>query len=111
MNEPQDPGTVVPPDQERPLAMAELCRLCEVHADLVIEMMTEGLLEPLPRSGAEAWLFPPWAAARVNTALRLQRDLGVNLAGAALALDLLDEVQALRRRLRALAARLEDAGR
>ncbi|HYW04875.1 MAG TPA: chaperone modulator CbpM [Gammaproteobacteria bacterium] len=109
MSEPREPRTVVPLDEERPLAMAELCRLCEVHADLVIEMVAVGLLEPLPRPG-EAWLFPPWAAARVNTALRLQRDLGVNLAGAALALDLLDELQVLRRRLQALAARLGEDG-
>jgi chaperone modulatory protein CbpM len=35
-------------------------------------------------------------------ALGLQRDLGINLAGAALALQLLDEVEALRARLRAM---------
>jgi chaperone modulatory protein CbpM len=33
---------------------------------------------------------------RVQTAIRLQQDLGVNLAGAALALDLLEELQELR---------------
>jgi chaperone modulatory protein CbpM len=31
--------------------------------------------------------------------VRLQRDLGVNLAGAALAIDLLDQLDELRRRL------------
>jgi chaperone modulatory protein CbpM len=35
--------------------------------------------------------------ARVQRALRLQHDFGVNLAGAALALDLLEEVERLRR--------------
>ena len=34
----------------------------------------------------------------------LQRDLGLNLAGAALALELLDEVEALRSQLRAMGA-------
>lgn len=38
------------------------------------------------------------------TALRLRRDLGLNLAGAARALQLLDEVEALRERLRVLGA-------
>ena len=33
---------------------------------------------------------------RARTAMRLQRDLGVNLAGIALILDLLDEVDTLR---------------
>ena len=33
---------------------------------------------------------------------RLQRDLGLNLAGVALALELLDEIEALRSRISAL---------
>jgi len=40
-------------------------------------------------------------------ALRLQRDLGLNLAGAALALELLDEVEALRAQLRVMGASRE----
>ena len=36
---------------------------------------------------------------RASIALRLQRDLGVNLAGVALALDLLDELNGLRVRV------------
>jgi chaperone modulatory protein CbpM len=35
-------------------------------------------------------------------ALRLQRDLDIDLAGAALALELLDEIESLRARLRAM---------
>jgi len=37
---------------------------------------------------------------RVRCALRLESDLGVNLAGAALALDLLEELNRLRARQR-----------
>jgi chaperone modulatory protein CbpM len=37
---------------------------------------------------------------RVRCALELKRDLGVNWAGAALALELLDELNSLRARLR-----------
>ena len=37
----------------------------------------------------------------MTVAWRLQRDLGVNLAGAALALQLLDEVQTLRAQITA----------
>lgn len=39
---------------------------------------------------------------RALVALRLQEDLGVNLAGAALALQLLEELETLRSRLRVL---------
>ena len=38
---------------------------------------------------------------RVQKAQRLQRDLGVNLPGTALALELLDRIDALEARLRA----------
>jgi chaperone modulatory protein CbpM len=44
---------------------------------------------------------------RARVALRLQNDLDVNLAGAALALELLDELDELRARVQ----RLEAAGR
>ncbi|MBP1152859.1 hypothetical protein JOD69_004728 [Methylocaldum sp. RMAD-M] len=44
------------------------------------------------------WQFNTAALRRLQTALHLQRDLGVNLPGAALALDLLEELEALRRR-------------
>jgi chaperone modulatory protein CbpM len=37
---------------------------------------------------------------RVRSALRLQRDLGVNLAGIALALDLMEELESLRAELK-----------
>jgi len=36
------------------------------------------------------------ALKRLQIAIRLQQDLGVNLAGSALVLDLLEEMQALR---------------
>jgi len=36
---------------------------------------------------------------RVQTTLRLQRDLEVNLAGAVLALELLDEIKQLRQQV------------
>jgi chaperone modulatory protein CbpM len=36
---------------------------------------------------------------RVRTVVRLQRDLGVNLPGAALALELLERIEELQRRL------------
>ena len=41
---------------------------------------------------------------RAKVALRLQHDLGINLAGAALALHLMDEMEALRAQLRKMAA-------
>ncbi len=47
---------------------------------------------------ADAWQFHISSVKRVRTAVHLQRDLGVNLAGAALALELLDRIVELERR-------------
>ena len=88
-------------DEGVELTLAELCRACSVHAETVLAMVEEGLLEPRGPAPAE-WRFPGPAVRRVQVALRLQRDLGLNLPGAALALDLLEELEILRRRLQAL---------
>lgn len=88
-------------DEQMELSLAELCRACSVHAETVLAMVEEGLLEPRGTAPAE-WRFPGPAVRRVQVALRLQRDLGLNLPGAALALDLLEELEILRRRLQAL---------
>ncbi|RMD70459.1 MAG: hypothetical protein D6819_04270 [Gammaproteobacteria bacterium] len=65
-------------------------------------MVEEGLLEAPPGSAPEAWQFTGEHLRRLLTALRLQRELEINLESAALVLDLLEELQTLRARLRAL---------
>jgi chaperone modulatory protein CbpM len=57
--------------------------------------------EPDGRHGCH-WRFSAGSLRRTRMTLYLQRDLGVNLAGAALALDLLERIDAPDARLRAL---------
>ena len=82
-------------DEDMRLGLREVCTLCGVHAEQIIDMVTEGIAEPYGRSPLE-WRFTGPMVARLQRALRLQAQLGVNLAGAALALDLLDELEELR---------------
>ena len=89
-------GDVLEEDVE--LTLAELCRVCRLPADVVYELVEEGIVEPLGRDPA-SWRFRGVSVHRARCALRLERDLGVNLAGAALVLDLLTEVESLRARL------------
>jgi chaperone modulatory protein CbpM len=79
----------------------EICGQCGVTREELTAMIAEGVVQPHGES-PESWYFPAAAVERIHTAVRLQQDLRINLAGAALALDLLDEVKALRRRVRAL---------
>jgi chaperone modulatory protein CbpM len=73
---------------ETTLTVRELCRACSQQTEWVLELVDEGVLEPL--SGSEQDLvFSAIELRRARTAMRLQRDLGVNLSGIALILDLL----------------------
>lgn len=78
-------------------SLGETCRICGVHAEWVLELVEEGIVEP--RGGAEEqWRFDLAALARVRSARRLRSDLGINTPGIGLALELLDELNQLRRR-------------
>lgn len=85
-------------DESPVLTLGELCRTCTVHAEWVIELVDEGVIVPDGRR-REQWRFYGVSLHRVRVVQRLQRDLGVNLAGAALALELMDEVARLRQRV------------
>lgn len=74
----------------------DLCRSCTVEVETVTLLVGEGILDPVG-SDVEHWQFTVTSLRRVKTAMHLQRDLGVNLAGAALALELLDRIAELER--------------
>jgi chaperone modulatory protein CbpM len=88
---------------EEEITLADLTRTCRVHAEWVMELVDEGVIEP--RTRAPQWRFTATTVVRVEKARRLQNDLGVNLPGVALALQLLDRIDALEARVRAAALR------
>ena len=81
------------------LSLVELSYACAVHADFIVELVDEGVLQPRGED-PHGWRFSGLHMQRTRVAWRLQCDLGVNPAGAALALQLLDEVSALEAQLR-----------
>ena len=85
------------------ITLDELCRTCTVEVEEVITLVREGILDPaggaLGEQGPGHWRFHISSLRRVRTARRLQSDLGVNLPGAALALELLDRIAELERSL------------
>ena len=94
-------GEIVEEDVE--MTLAEICTACELTEMQVIELVEHGVVEPQGKQPAR-WRFRGVSVRRIRRAQRLERDLGVNVAGAALALDLLEELEQLRLRL----ARFED---
>ncbi len=87
--------------EELELSLGELSACCHLSLTVLTEMVQEGVLEPLGETPRD-WRFPQSALTRLQRALRLQRDLGLNMPGVALALDLLEENQVLRQRLQRL---------
>jgi len=88
-------------EEEIELSLAELCRACQLPAERVVELVDEGIIEPTGHDPAH-WRFQGISVRRVRCVQRLERDLGVNVAGAALAIELLEELERLRARLRRL---------
>jgi chaperone modulatory protein CbpM len=85
-----------------------------VRVEYIEELVEEGLITPkveqtdIRRSAEEheprSWRFTGMHMRKARIAAHLQSDLGVNLAGVALALQLLDEVETLRMRVKAIDA-------
>ena len=90
-------------EEHTELSLSDFCGACAVEIESIVALVDEGVLEPLGGESRQ-WRFSGAQLRRATAALRLQRDLGVNAAGVALALELLDEIERLRMRLRALGA-------
>jgi len=88
-------------DEDVEMTLAQLCRACELSETQIIELVEQGIIDPLGPEPAE-WRFVSVSLRRVRITRNLQRDLGVNAPGAALALELLEEIEELRARLRRL---------
>ena len=97
-------------DEQSFLTLTELSHACSVQTGYIIELVDEGLLTPdvmaeenaPPSNDPRYWRFSGTQMRRARVAMRLQSDLGINLAGAALALQLLDEIENLRAQLKTM---------
>lgn len=85
-------------DDNTRFTLVELCALGKTSAEWVIELVDEGVLEP-EGSDIVEWRFSAEALKKMQAVQRLQRDLRINLPGAALVLELLEEIEMLRQRL------------
>jgi chaperone modulatory protein CbpM len=82
--------------EEETLTLTQLCTLCHAQSGQILELVQEGILEA---TAAGEPRFGGASLRRARLAMRLQRDLGVNTAGVALAIELLERIEALEREL------------
>lgn len=90
-------GVIV--EEEIHLTLLELCQACGTPAEQISSWVLEGVLEPSGEN-PQAWRFGGSSLRRARKALHLARDLEINPAGVALALDLMEEIAGLRAQLR-----------
>ena len=89
-------------EEEPTLNLAELCQCCQTHAEFVIRLVDQGVISPIKGESSRHWQFHRSAQIRTHKALRLQQDLGINLSGVALSLELLDQIESLNKELNQL---------
>ena len=86
------------------LTLTDLANVAGLHPELVEKFVDYGLIEPSPGTGSGP-LFPADAVKRLRCIMRLRRDLGVNLAGVAVILEMRERVETLQRELELLRRR------
>jgi MerR family transcriptional regulator, heat shock protein HspR len=89
----------------RLLTLEELADAAHLHPDLIGSYVDFGLLEPVRRDGRYL-LFDMEAVLQVRAIQRLRRDLGVNLSGVAVILDLTKRLRLMQQELEWLRSQL-----
>jgi chaperone modulatory protein CbpM len=83
------------------IAASEICELCRLDLQVLLELAALGVVasrETVPGQ----WQVAATALPRLRVAGRLMHDLGVNVSGAALAVELLEAQRDLESRIRHL---------
>jgi chaperone modulatory protein CbpM len=83
------------------IAITDVCQLCRIDMTAIVELVELGVVVSRGPTPAE-WSVPAAAVPRLRVAGRLMRDLGVNVTGAALAVELLEARGDLERQIRRL---------
>ncbi|MBA2709571.1 MAG: MerR family transcriptional regulator [Tatlockia sp.] len=80
------------------LSLTEVSSSFGVSSETVLAIIDEGIIT-IQKDDKNQLCFTNEAMRDIRTVLRLTKDLGVNLAGAGLALELLEEINNLRSKL------------
>ncbi len=92
---------VVIDEEAHSLTVEELAAACAVEPDWVIERVEAGFIGGSAAVARTRWRFASAELVRARRLASLERDMDANPELAALVADLIEEVQALRQRLRA----------
>ena len=91
-------------DMDEPVSCAVVAETVGARHSLVVRLARQGLIESVDSSSDEP-LVPRRMVVQLRRMQRLRRDLGVNFAGAAVILDLVQRIEQLNRELVAMQRR------
>lgn len=94
MNDTANMNTGMDGEEHFSLSLEEISCSFGVSETIIIEIVNEGIVTPLGND-TSSWQFGHDEVGLVRKALQLNRDLGVNMAGAGLAILLLEEIDRL----------------
>lgn len=86
---------------EEPLTVETIAETTGARLSLVVRLIEAGILEPVNEKTApgEPFLLPRRAVLQLRKMQRLRRDLGVNFVGASVILDLLRQMEEMKREI------------
>jgi chaperone modulatory protein CbpM len=94
-------------EMDEPLTLEIIAASCGTKPSLVARLAYQGIIETLESEAGEPRI-PRRAVVQLRRMQRLRRDLGVNFAGAAVILDLVQRLEELNRELVQMQERLAE---
>jgi chaperone modulatory protein CbpM len=92
-------GVIV--EKNESLTLEEFCHAMNTQKEIIIQMIEYELIHPIGDTPDE-WRFDSFSLTRGRIAASFYRDLEINMAGVALALELLDQIQSLQHQINIL---------
>jgi chaperone modulatory protein CbpM len=81
--------------EQRPLTLEELHQIVNIPTDFIHHLVEFEIIHPTGAS-PEQWVFELSELKRIKTALHLHTDLEVNVAGIAVVMDLIEQLEDMR---------------
>lgn len=85
-------------DENTTISFVEVCQKCNISEDMLLDMIEHGLFPSSPTRYKTTYVDQR-TFNRIQSACRLQQDLGINLPGVVLVMELLDELEQAREEL------------
>jgi chaperone modulatory protein CbpM len=85
-------------DETSTCSFSEVCQRFDISEELLIEIIEQGLF-PHQSTPIEQIALDQKSLRKIESAIRLHKDLGINFPGVALAIELLEQIEQMRNEL------------